>query len=256
MNFKLHPAIFWWILLPLTFLALTIEAFFFYLLEIFYVEQKIDLKDIQKAQFIKRSQIFRKNSGFLPNTAFQTRKQIFLTNGFKFLSNFNQDEGWARCFTRILRFVRENPKKSLVLAIMKAVNNLTSPEYRIYCPLVAFLFGGKVVLKIPFWVPSNFNSLFHWNLDIAGLHSSHVSAMSTFHIILFGFGYYLLPFIRQKTAEDNANNLQLKFLESYKTIKNDLKGCYEKEMTALLGTEHEDEMGTVADSLTADYQFK
>lgn len=172
----LDPRIRDWVLLPI-FVVMFLQGVLRHYVQVLLTdEKKPDMRALQKAELLRRSQRLRANCQFIPPAAVRMRKTFFVQKAFK---EQPKQEG-----AEAPELPQQDPL-AMVGMMKQNMATMILPNM-IMMGWVSFFFSGFVLVKLPFPLTDRFKDMLQRGIALKTLDPSYVSSLSWYFINLFG----------------------------------------------------------------------
>jgi hypothetical protein len=172
-DIPLDPRIRDWVLLPI-FAVMFMQGVLRQYVSVLLADRpKVNLQLLANNELVKRSQRYRVNGHYIPESAFRMRRAYFTQKAFA-------------------RKVKEGEKEEAppqdpmaMMGMMKQNMAMIVPNM-VLMGWVSYFFAGFVLAKLPFPLTERFKAMLQRGIFLKSLNASYVSSLSFYFITMFG----------------------------------------------------------------------
>ena len=193
----LDPAIRDWVLIPIVVIMFLMGVLRNNVMKMMRKEAVPARAQIQQNNQLMRARRLRANAGFIPASAFASRKQFFL-----------QKE------TGVLMQKMDAPNPMNMMQDPNVMMNMMQGNFAMMVPqmvmmgIVNYFFSGFVLGKIPFGLTPSFKGMLQRGINLTTLDTSYVTSMSWYFLVMFGMrGLYSIV-LGANSETDDAKIMQ------------------------------------------------
>ncbi|XP_018318995.1 ER membrane protein complex subunit 3-like isoform X2 [Agrilus planipennis] len=205
-----------WVFLPIFIITFLFGLLRHYLLIMITNQKKFDRHQLQYSHAILRVQALRENNKYIPNKAFQCRKNFFN----------DKDVGYLTQDSVTLQQNLANP--NLLLDLLKG-NMANVLPMIVLGGWISWVFSGFLTTKSPFPLTLRFKIMLQKDIELMHLDPSWISSVSWYFLNFFGLrSIYTLALGEnfdsgrhdraKNSTEDQVSNMVSNFPMNYKVI--------------------------------------
>eukprot|EP00474_Spongospora_subterranea_P002112 CRZ02570.1 hypothetical protein [Spongospora subterranea] len=141
--------------------------------------------EIRHGELLRRAKLFRNNSQFLNENAFQSRR-ISLIDNFKVVIEELKPKEESTSPDAPMQMPVQNPEDLQSMLNMMKQNFANVIPNMLSMAWISYFFSGFILVKLPFPLTQSFKGMLQQGISISHLDPSYVSSLSWYFINLFG----------------------------------------------------------------------
>ncbi|CAK8691207.1 unnamed protein product [Clavelina lepadiformis] len=216
-----------WVVLPIVFITFIFGIIRHYLSLLLTSEKTVTLEQVKNSQAMIRSAKLRENGQFIPQQAFEKRKQYFLAEDSIIIKGKNKP-GQAK-----------NPMTdpSMMTDMMKG-NVLNVLPMIVIGGWIQWTFSGFVTTKVPFPLTIRFKPMLQRGIELESLDASWVSSASWYFLNVFGLRSMYSLILGENNAADQTRLMQEQMSGAAMAMQQDPQKAFKNEWEQLMTTNY------------------